>query len=57
MARPKGFSPIRGKGGAMIKKEKAWSMPKEDWEWLEAQPNQSQSIRDAIALYRQQQIT
>jgi hypothetical protein len=49
-----GFSPINGEGGAMTKKAKAWSMPDEDWEWLESQPNQSQAIRQAIALYRQQ---
>lgn len=50
-----GFSPINGEGGAMIKKNKAWSMPDEDWDWLESQPNQSEVIRSAIALYRQKE--
>lgn len=39
---------------SMTKKNKAWSMPDSDWEWLEAQPNQSEVVREAIALYRQQ---
>ena len=51
--RPEGYSPINGKGGAMTKKNKAWSMPCSDWEWLEGQENQSDVIRRAIALYRQ----
>lgn len=37
----------------MAKKNKAWSMPDEDWKWLESQSNQSEILRDAIALYRQ----
>lgn len=53
--RPIGFSPINGTGGAMTKKNKAWSMPDEDWEWLESQSNQSEVLRHAIALYRQHQ--
>lgn len=40
---------------SMTKKGKAWSMPDEAWDWLERQPNQSETIREAIALYRQQQ--
>lgn len=50
--RPIGFSPINGKGKAMVKKNKAWSMPDEDWDWLESQSNQSEIIRRAIAQYR-----
>ena len=38
----------------MKRKHKAWSMPEDDWDWLESQPNQSEIIRKAIALYRQQ---
>jgi len=38
----------------MTKKNKAWSMPDADWEWLESQTNQSEIIRSAIAFYRQQ---
>jgi len=38
----------------MTKKNKAWSMPDDDWQWLESQPNQSEIIRSAIAFYRQQ---
>lgn len=53
--RPVGFSPINGDGGAMVKKNKAWSMPETDWQWLESQSNQSEIIRDAIAHYRQSQ--
>lgn len=52
--RREGFSPINGEGGAMTKKNKAWSMPDDDWQWLESQPNQSEIIRSAISLYRQQ---
>lgn len=52
--RPTGFSPINGDGGAMTKKNKAWSMSDDDWEWLESQPNQSETIRSAIALLRSQ---
>lgn len=52
--RPLGFSPINGEGGVMTKKNKAWSMPDDDWQWLESQPNQSETIREAISLYRQQ---
>jgi hypothetical protein len=33
----------------MTKKNKAWSMPDEDWIRLESQPNQSEFIRRAIA--------
>ena len=51
--RPEGYSPINGKGKAMTKRHKAWSMPTSDWEWLESQENQSDVIRRAIALYRQ----
>lgn len=36
----------------MIKKNKAWSMTADDWEWLESQPNQAEAIRKAIALLR-----
>lgn len=36
----------------MVKKNKAWSMPDEDWDWLESQSNQSEIIRRAIAQYR-----
>ena len=38
---------------SMVKKGKAWSMTAEDWEWLESQVNQSETIRQAIALYSQ----
>jgi hypothetical protein len=38
--------------GSMAKKNKAWSMPAADWEWLELQPNQSEIIRKAISQYR-----
>jgi len=38
----------------MLKKSKAWSMPDEDWKWLESQDNQSETLRQAIAFYRQQ---
>lgn len=48
-----GFSPLNGIDQAMAKKSKAWSMSAEDWVWLESQPNQSEAIRKAIALYRQ----
>ena len=48
--RPLGYSPSGGK--CLTKRNKAWSMPSEDWEWLESQPNQSQVIRQAIAEYR-----
>lgn len=47
--RPEGFSPINGKGGAMVKKNKAWSMPEADWQWLKNQSNQSEILRTAIA--------
>lgn len=50
--RPQGFSPILGEDGAMVKKAKAWSMPQSDWDWLESQSNQAETIRDAIAMYR-----
>lgn len=53
--RPVGFSPVHGADGAMSKKSKAWSMPADDWLWLEAQSNQAEVIRQAIALYRQNQ--
>ena len=52
--RREGFSPIHGEGGAMTKKSKAWSMTEEDWQWLESQANQSETIRKAIALLRHQ---
>jgi hypothetical protein len=39
---------------SMLKKSKAWSMPDEDWKWLESQDNQSETLRQAIAFYRQQ---
>lgn len=52
--RKPGFSPVTGWDGTLIKKNKAWSMPDPDWEWLEDQPNQSEILRQAIALYRQQ---
>jgi len=42
-------------GNAMDKKNKAWSMPIAEWEWLESQPNQSETLRRAIAFYRQSQ--
>lgn len=38
----------------MTKKNKAWSMPDDDWKWLESQTNQSEIIRSAIASYHQQ---
>jgi hypothetical protein len=47
--RREGFSPINGEGRAMVKKNKAWSMPEADWQWLETQSNQSKVLRDAIA--------
>jgi len=50
--RPQGFSPILGEDMAMVKKAKAWSMPQSDWDWLESQSNQAETIRDAIAMYR-----
>lgn len=53
--RPQGFSPLNGEGGAMVKKNKAWSMSGEDWRWLESQPNQSEVLREAISLHRQNQ--
>lgn len=53
--RPVGFSPINGKGAAMTKKNKAWSMLDDDWQWLENQSNQSEALREAITLYRQNQ--
>lgn len=37
---------------SMTKKGKAWSMPDEDWEWLEDQENQAEVIRNAIQQYR-----
>lgn len=43
-----GFSPLNGEDGAMIKKNKAWSMPSKAWEWLESQPNQSEYLRKLI---------
>ncbi len=49
--RQKGYSPIAEK--PLVKNRKAWSMPKEDWEWLESQENQSKVLREAIELYRQ----
>lgn len=55
--RPKGFSPIHGEDGAMVQKSKAFSMPADDWLWLEAQPNQSKTIREAIAEKRSRSIT
>ena len=33
---------------SMVKRNKAWSMPKQNWDWLESQPNQSQTLRKAI---------
>jgi len=42
---------------SMVKNRAAWSMPAEDWEWLNSQPNKSETIRDAIALIRQQHYT
>ena len=48
MPRPEGFSPIHGEGGAMVKKNKAWSMPAKHWQWLESQTNQSKSLRKGI---------
>lgn len=47
-----GFSPINGEGGAMTKKNKAWSMTDDMWDWLESQPNQSETIRDAVEMLR-----
>jgi hypothetical protein len=38
----------------MVKKNKAWSMPQEMWDWLEAQPNQSQALREAMQLSYEQ---
>jgi hypothetical protein len=55
--RRKGFSPINGAGAAMIKKNKAWSMPQTDWDWLESQPNQSEVLRNAIAFLKQKKET
>lgn len=40
----------------MTKKNKAWSMPDHHWDWLESQSNQSEILRNAIALYRSQQL-
>jgi len=34
----------------MIKKNKAWSMPSELWDWLESQPNQSEYLRKLIEI-------
>lgn len=33
----------------MVKKTKSFSLPAEQWGWLEGHPNQSQAIRDLIA--------
>lgn len=40
--------------GSMIKNRAAWSMSDDDWEWLNRQPNKSETLRDAIANLRQQ---
>ncbi len=41
--------------GSMVKRNKAWSMTAETWQWLESQPNQAETLREAIALFRQSQ--
>lgn len=43
-----GFSPIYGKSGSMIKRNKSWSMAQKCWDWLESQPNQSEFLRNLI---------
>ncbi len=50
--RPTGHTPSGNP--PMVKKTKSWSFSAETWEWLESQPNQSETIRQAIALIRQQ---
>lgn len=47
-----GFSPINGNDGAMRQKQVKIALSSEDMEWLESQPNQSEAIRQSIALYR-----
>lgn len=39
-----------------LKKVKALYLKAEDWDWLESQENQAQTIRDAIALYRSNRL-
>jgi hypothetical protein len=51
--RKAGFSPVTGWDGVLTKNCKRWSMPQSDWDWLELQPNQSETLRRAIAYYRQ----
>lgn len=51
--RPTGYTPSGNP--PMVKKPKSWSLSNDDWEWLESQSNQSESIRQAIAHYRQSQ--
>ena len=33
---------------SLVKKNKAWSMSQDCWDWLEAQPNQSETLRRSI---------
>lgn len=51
--RPVGYSPIRGEGGAMVQTQIKTSLPQEDLDWLNSQSNKSETVRKAIALYRQ----
>jgi hypothetical protein len=50
--RPLGYSPTHGEGGAMKQTQIKTSLPQSDLDWLNSQPNKSETVRRAIALYR-----